>query len=78
MKIAFTGASGVGKSTLSTGVFYNLKKDNYNVEYIPEIIKYSVFNQENFQEIGFHTRKTLEQLELEKKFINGYENGIYE
>lgn len=38
-RVNFYGGPGCGKSTTSTFVFTSLKRENYNVEYIPEYVK---------------------------------------
>ena len=38
-RICLYGGAGCGKSTLAAGLFYEMKKHGFNVEYVPEYIK---------------------------------------
>jgi len=41
-KLCFIGAAGSGKSTLAGKVFVELKERQFNVEYVPEMIRYDI------------------------------------
>ena len=68
MKIAIIGSPGSGKTTLSAGLFYNLKCLGEHVEMVPELIKYKVYKNINFELEGFDILNTLEQKEFEELF----------
>lgn len=68
MKIAIIGSPGSGKTTLSAGLFYNLKCLGEHVEMVPELIKYKVYKDINFEVEGFDILNTLEQKEFEELF----------
>ncbi len=68
MKIAIIGSPGSGKTTLSAGLFYNLKCIGEHVEIVPELIKYKVYKNINFELEGFDILNTLEQKEFEEIF----------
>jgi hypothetical protein len=65
-KIAIVGSPGSGKTTLSAGLFYHLKILRKHVELVPELIKYKVYKELNFNAPGFDIQNTLEQRELEE------------
>lgn len=65
-KIALVGAPGSGKTTIASGLFYNLKILGKKVELVPELIKYKVYKDADFLQDGFDIQNTLEQKELEK------------
>ena len=65
-KIGIIGSPGAGKTTLSAGLFYNLKVIGYHVELVPELIKFKVYRGEDFTLPGFDILNTLEQMELEQ------------
>jgi nicotinamide riboside kinase len=69
-KIGFIGASGVGKTTIASGLFHYIKTHGKKVEYVPELIKYKVFSGEDFSRDGFDIQNTLEQQNLENNFNN--------
>lgn len=68
MKIAIIGSPGSGKTTLSSGIFYHLKCLKKHVEIVPELIKYKVYRDANFNIDGFDIQNTLEQKEFEEIF----------
>ena len=68
MKIAIIGPPGSGKTTLAAGLFYKLKKINKKVEFVPELIKYRVYKNEDFSKPGFDIANTLEQQAFELAF----------
>lgn len=68
MKIAIIGSPGSGKTTLAAGLFYNLKILGEHVEMVPELIKYKVYKNINFELEGFDILNTLEQKEFEELF----------
>jgi len=78
MKIAVIGSPGSGKTTLSNGIFYFLKKDGKHVEIVPELIKYKVYKGEVFSDDGFDIQNTLEQKNFEKIFDQAIKNGQLE
>jgi len=39
ININLFGGPGIGKSTTAAGIFYKLKREGYNVEYVPEFAK---------------------------------------
>ena len=47
--ICIFGGPGVGKSTISSGLFYEMKRLNYNVEYLTEFAKELVFSKAEYQ-----------------------------
>lgn len=65
-KIAVIGAPGSGKTTIASGLFYNLKILQKKVEIVPELIKYKVYQNSKFGTDGFDVLNTLEQKELEE------------
>lgn len=65
-KIAIIGAPGSGKTTIASGLFYNLKILGKKVELVPELIKYKVYRETGFETDGFDIQNTLEQKELEE------------
>ena len=67
-KIAIVGSPGSGKTTLSAGIFYFLKTLGEHVELVPELIKYKVYKNVNFEAEGFDILNTLEQKEFEELF----------
>jgi len=67
-KIAIVGSPGSGKTTLSAGLFYFLKTLGEHVEHVPELIKYKVYKNINFEAEGFDILNTLEQKEFEELF----------
>lgn len=67
-KIAIIGGPGAGKTTLSAGLFYELKIKRKNVELVPELIKFKVYKNEDFSKPGFDILNTLEQKNLEEGF----------
>ena len=69
-KIAIIGASGTGKTTIASGLFYFLKTLGKKVELVPELIKYKVYKNSDFKEDGFDIQNTLEQKELEKTIFS--------
>lgn len=64
-KIALIGAPGSGKTTIASGLFYNLKILGKKVEIVPELIKYKVYQNSKFTKDGFDIKNTLEQQDLE-------------
>lgn len=68
MKIAIIGSPGSGKTTLTAGIFYTLKCLGEHVEMVPELIKYKVYKDINFDVEGFDILNTLEQKEFEELF----------
>lgn len=75
-KIGFIGASGVGKSTVASGLFHLMKINKYKVELIPELIKFKVFSDADFSRTGFDIQNTLEQQDLEAVFDKAGERSI--
>ena len=75
MKVAVIGAPGSGKTTLSTGIFYNLKLLGKNVEIVPELIKYKVYKGESFSQDGFDVTNTIEQKNFETIFDHAQKQG---
>lgn len=75
MKIGVIGSPGSGKTTLCSGLFYKLKTEGVNVEIVPELIKYKVYQGENFLEDGFDIKNTLEQKSFENIFDKAKKNG---
>jgi nicotinamide riboside kinase len=71
IKIGIIGPPGSGKTTLAAEIFVILKKENFHVEVVPELIKYKVYQGLNFKRHGFDTVNTWEQLELEEKVKKG-------
>lgn len=67
-KIAIIGSPGSGKTTLAAGLFYHLKIMGEHVEMVPELIKYKVYKNINFELEGFDILNTLEQKEFEEIF----------
>lgn len=67
-KIAIIGSPGSGKTTLAAGLFYHLKMMAEHVEMVPELIKYKVYKNINFELEGFDILNTLEQKEFEEIF----------
>lgn len=69
MKIGIIGSPGAGKTTLTSGLFYFLKIRRINVEKVPELIKYKVYEGADFSAPGFDILNTLEQKKFEEIFI---------
>lgn len=70
-KIALVGAPGSGKTTIASGIFYNLKILGKKVEIVPELIKYKVYDQKaDFTKVGFDILNTNEQKTLEDIISN--------
>lgn len=67
-KIGICGSPGSGKTTLSSGLFYFLKVMGVHVELVPELIKYKVYKNINFELEGFDILNTVEQKEFEEVF----------
>jgi dephospho-CoA kinase len=67
-KIAIIGSPGSGKTTLAAGLFYHIKIMGEHVEMVPELIKYKVYKNINFELEGFDILNTLEQKEFEEIF----------
>lgn len=74
-KIGIIGGPGVGKTTLSAGIFYQLKTAGYNVELAPELIKYKVYQGADFSKPGFDILNTLEQMKLEEAIEQSDKHG---
>lgn len=71
MKIAIIGPPGSGKTTLGYGLYYHLKKLGKRVEFVPELIKYKVYQSKNKEEFlldGFDIHNNLEQRKFEQIF----------
>ena len=68
MKIGIIGPPGAGKTTLAAGLFYHLKKMDKKIELVPELIKYKVYQQQDFTRTGFDIQNNLEQRAFEENF----------
>lgn len=65
-KIAVIGSPGAGKTTIASGLFYNLKILGKKAEIVPELIKYKVYDPNiNFNIDGFDEMNTKQQQSLE-------------
>ena len=60
-KVAIIGAPGSGKTTIASGLFYNLKILGKKTEIVPELIKYKFHKETTFDTEGFDVQNTLEQ-----------------
>jgi hypothetical protein len=74
-KIGIIGAPGVGKTTLSAGLFYQLKVGGSRVELVPELIKYKIYQGSDFSRPGFDIQNTLEQMNLEESIEKASDHG---
>lgn len=68
MKIGIIGSPGSGKTTLATGLFFHLKKMGKTIELVPELIKYKVYQGQDFSRTGFDIANNLEQRSFEEIF----------
>lgn len=69
-KIAIIGAPGVGKSTIASGLHYEMKVQGLKAELVPELVKYKVFKGVDFSKDGFDIQNTIEQKDFEEVFEN--------
>jgi len=49
LNICLFGGPGTGKSTISTGVFHQMKKEGYSIEYVPEYAKDLTYSKDHFK-----------------------------
>jgi len=71
MKIAIIGAPGTGKTTIASGIYYNLKVLNKgSVDLIPELAKYKIYQNLDFKQFGFDIQNAIQQKELQDVFEN--------
>lgn len=68
MKIGIIGPPGSGKTTICFGLYYYLRCMGHKVEFVPELVKYKVYNGEDFNVDGFDIANNLEQRKFEEQF----------
>lgn len=67
MKIGFIGAPGVGKTTMASGLFHELKACGYNAEFVDEYIRGEIKSGWYVKTVSDNIRVFIEQQDLEVK-----------
>lgn len=65
LKLAILGAPGSGKSTLSAGLLYFAKLFSFKADAVPEVAKWHIYNNVNFNDTNYEYKKFTEQKDLE-------------